>query len=91
MTDQNALYSLVKPDIEAVSLPLFDASKNFVSKRGDFLPHAAVLSSDNIVTLMMAAPENDLTNATEVLPLLHSSLRQSEKETELRAIGVCEA
>ena len=77
MTDSDALYSELKPDIEAVATALFDLSEIFLKKRGNFLPHGAVLSADGEVQLVAAAPDtnNDYTNSTEVLPILHQGLR----------------
>jgi hypothetical protein len=48
------------------------------------------LGVDGKVGLVAAAPENEVTNSTEVLPLLHEGLRAQAKEKELIAIGVAE-
>ena len=90
MTDTNDLYAEVKADIEAVADPLFDFSEECLKKRGNFLPHGAVLDSKGKIRLVAAAPDNDKTNSTEVLPLLHKSLRAEAKDNELVAIGVAE-
>ena len=90
MSDMQALYAEIKPDIEEVSSPLFDLSKKFLQSRGNFLPHGAVLTTASKVQLVAAQGENDLTNATEILPLLHDSLRAIAKKEELSAIGVAE-
>lgn len=77
MTTPDELYLEVKPDIEAVANPLFEFSEQCLRKRGNFLPHAAVLDAVGKVGLVAAAPDtkNDQTNSTEVLPLLHDGLR----------------
>ncbi len=92
MTDSDALYSELKPDIEAVATALFDLSEIFLKKRGNFLPHGAVLSADGEVQLVAAAPDtnNDYTNSTEVLPILHQGLRGQAAQNSLQAIGVAE-
>lgn len=90
MTNTNDLYAEVKAGIEAVANPLFDFSEVRLKKRGNFLPHGAVLDSKGKVGLVAAAPDNDITDSTEVLPLLHESLRAEAKDNELVAIGVAE-
>lgn len=92
MTTPDELYSEVKPDIEAVANPLFEFSEQCLRKRGNFLPHAAVLDAAGKVGLVAAAPDtkNDQTNSTEVLPLLHDGLRAQAREKELVAIGIAE-
>lgn len=92
MTIADALYSEVKPDIEAIANPLFDFSELCLRKRGNFLPHAAVLTVDGEVRLVAAAPDtsDDYTNSTEVLPLLHDGIRVQARGTALKAIGIAE-
>jgi hypothetical protein len=75
MEDFKALYAELKPAMEAVALPLFDFSKQCLRDRDNFLPHAAVLTGEGKIVLVAAQTERDLTNATEVLPLLQGSLR----------------
>lgn len=84
------LYAELKGDIAAIANPLFDFSEQCLQKRGNFLPHGAYLDANGKVGLVAAAPENDITNSTEVLPLLHEGLRASAKEKALVAIGVAE-
>jgi len=91
MEDQKALFSELKPAIEAVSTPLIDFSKQCLRDRGDFLPHAALLTYEGKLALSAAKPERDLTNAAEVLPLLHSGLRLLVKEKGYCAVGVAES
>jgi len=90
MDDMQALYAEIKPDIEEVSSPLFDLSKKFLQSRGNFLPHGAVLTAESKVQLVAAQGDNDITNATEVLPLLQTSLRAIAKQENLSAIGIAE-
>lgn len=91
MTDPNVLYAEAKADIEAVSNPLFEFSEQCLRERGNFLPHGAVLDAAGKVGLVAAAPENDITNSTEVLPLLHDGLRALAKDKDLVAVGVAES
>jgi hypothetical protein len=54
MTNQQALYSEIKPGIEAVASPLFELSKRFIQTQGDFSPHAAVLTNAGKMELVGA-------------------------------------
>ena len=91
MTDTNTLYAELKPHIESVAMPLIDFSKRCLRDRGDFLPHAAVLTAQGKVELIGAHSGRELTNAAEILPLLHGGLRSLAKEKVLAAIGVAES
>jgi hypothetical protein len=86
----NNLYSELKGEISAIANPLLDLSMQSLEKRGNFLPHGACLDANGQVSLVAAAPENEIANSTEVLPLLHEGLRASAKRKELVAIGVVE-
>lgn len=77
MDANEALYDEPKPDIVALVLPLLEVSQRFLKARNNFLPHGAVLTEEGKVNFVMAASENDITNSTEVLPLLHEALRRS--------------
>ena len=92
MTAADALYSELKPEIELIANPLFEFSEQCLRKRGNFLPHGAVLTAEGQVELVAAAPStgNDYTNSTEILPVLHGGLRAQAKERNLVAIGVAE-
>jgi hypothetical protein len=90
MTDPQTLYAEVKPDIEVVSLRLFDLSKKFLDGQGAFLPHAAVLTDGGGVELIGAAGDKDRTTAAEILPLLHGGLRHFAATKALTAVGVAE-
>jgi hypothetical protein len=90
MADHSALYAEVKADTQAIADPLFEFSELCLRRRGNFVPHGAVLGIDGQVGLVAAAPENEVTNSTEVLPLVHAELRAQAKEKKLIAIGVAE-
>lgn len=90
MTSTDALYAELKPEIGSVANQLFDLSEVFLRKQGNFLPHAAVLTSDGEIKLIAATGENDVANSTEILPILHDGLRQQAREQSLKAIGVAE-
>lgn len=84
------LYKELKNDMEAVADPLFNLSELFLKKRSNFLPHGAYLDASGQVGLFAAAPENEKTNSTKVLPLLHDGIRSSVKEKGYIAIGIAE-
>ncbi len=92
MSTNDDLYAELKPDIEAVAGPLFEFSIDCLRRRGNFLPHGAVLTEQGEVRLVAAVPntERDLVNSTEVLPVLHDGLREQARDMPLRAIGVAE-
>jgi hypothetical protein len=86
------LYAELRPDIEALATPLFEMSEELVIRRGNFLPHGAVLAESGGVQIFAATPEsgNDLCTAAEVLPILHGGLRNEARSHPLRAIGIAE-
>ncbi len=92
MTTTNELYDELKLDIEAIANPLFDFSEQCLKKRGNFLPHGAVLDANGKVGLVAAAGSDPSgqSNSAEILPILHEGLRAQAKEMELVAIGVAE-
>lgn len=92
MATSETLYAELKPDIGIIANQLFELSEKFLRENGNFLPHGAVLTGEGEVRLVAAAPRStdELTNSTEVLPLLHEGLRYQAKEGDLRAIGVAE-
>lgn len=93
MTSTDALYSELKPEIAATANPLFDLSVKFVTERGNFLPHGAVLTPSDEVKLVAAAPPggSDRTDAAEVLPVLHDGLRSMARDTDCKALAVAES
>jgi hypothetical protein len=92
MITVDELYSEVKRDIVAVADPLFEFSEQCLRKRGNFLPHAAVLDTAGKVGLVAATPDtkDGETNSTAILPLLHDGLRAQAREKDLVAIGIAE-
>jgi hypothetical protein len=93
VTSVEALYAELKPEIASIANPLFELSEKFVAKRGNFLPHGAVLTNGDQVKLAAATPPDgsDLTNSTEVLPILHDGLRSMARESECKAVAVAES
>lgn len=92
MTDADALYSELKPQIEAVATPLIDFSERCLQARGEFMPHAAVLTAEGHVELFMAqhgGPEQLL--AADRLLVLHEGLRLLAKDKALAALAVAES
>jgi len=86
------LYPELKADLQQLAGPLFQVSTIFIRKRGAFLPHGAVLNASNEVRLLMATPDDNPdkeVSTTEVLPLLHASLRKATL-ADVKAVGVCE-
>ena len=90
MTTTDALYAEVKSDMAAITEPLFEFSEQCLRKNGNFLPHAAMLTSSGEVRLVSADPGNERTNSTEVLPLLHDGLRAQAETVPLKALGIAE-
>lgn len=90
MIEREALYSELKPDIEAISLLLFKVSKRIIEQQGAFLPHGAILLEGRKPALVGAKGEKELTNSVETLPLLHGALRALVKSKTACAIGVAE-
>jgi hypothetical protein len=92
MTDADKLYAEVKPDIEAVSQPLFEFAEQQLRKRGNFLPHGALLTDQLEVRLVQAGPEpgHDRVDSSEILPLLHQALRAEVQGSPVRALGLAE-
>lgn len=89
MDNIQALYEAAKDDLQTIAEQLFGFAESQVAKHGAFLPFGATLEADNDVKLHAAAGEKDLTNSTEVLPLLQEGLRES-CTVETKAVAVCE-
>ncbi|MEP1696656.1 MAG: hypothetical protein ABJJ69_08980 [Paracoccaceae bacterium] len=70
---------------------MFDLSSSLIIKSGNFLPHGGYLNREGQISLCAAAPENDMTNSTEVLPLLHDGLRVQTSEWSTLAVAVSES
>lgn len=91
MTTPDSLYAELKPEINMVADPLFDLSEKLLHERGDFLPHAAVLTEGGDVNLVSALPETSgMVTSTEVMPLLRRGLRQQARKQSIKAVGVAE-
>ena len=90
MPSTEDLYAELKPDMSSVADQLFDLSEVFLRKRGNFLPHGAVLTDKGEVELVAAGGAKDRTNSIEVLPILHDGLRAHVKKTSCRAVAVAE-
>src|SRR5678809_1473227 len=92
MTTTEELYSELKGDMAALAEPLFEFSGLCLQKRGNFLPHGAVLTEQGKVELVGAAADDPdkPTNAAEILPILHGGLRGMAKDKPLVATAVAE-
>ena len=92
MSTQAEIYAAVKPDLGALAGPLFTQSEKLLRERGDFLPHAAVLSDEGKVSMMgaMSGSPGAFANSWHILPLLYDGLRSLARERMLTAIGVAE-
>jgi len=77
MSVDRQLYTELKDDLATITGPLFELAEKLVRQQGAFLPFGAVLAETGEVALHAAAPENDLTTAKEVLPLLVDALQQA--------------
>jgi hypothetical protein len=88
----DSLYAELKGDMSAISEPLFDYAEKSLRALGNFLPYAAVLTVEGNIEVVSAIPEtpHGMTSSTQVLPLLHQSLRAMAKEKQLLAIGIAE-
>jgi hypothetical protein len=92
VSTQADLYAAVKPDLGTLAGPLFTQSEKLLRERGDFLPHAAVLSDEGKVSMMgaMSGSPGAFANSWHILPLLYDGLRSLARERMLTAIGVAE-
>jgi len=93
LNNSESLYRELKPDVERLANALFGASEVFVRKRGAFLPHGALLSTDGKVQLIMTGPDSPKDNVVspiEVLPTLHQALRLEAVDEDALALAVCE-
>jgi hypothetical protein len=84
------LYAELKGDVSALATPLFEMSEQFIGKRGNFLPHGAVLRENGQVVLVAGVSPSEWTNSTEVLSLIHDGLRASARECLCTAVAVAE-
>lgn len=56
MISPEDLYREVKPEIGVLTAPLFEFSEQCLRDRGNFLPHAAVLTEEGKIELVGAMP-----------------------------------
>lgn len=92
MNTPPALYAAVRPDISAVAAPLAERSEKLLLEHADFLPHAAVLTSERKVTMIgaMCNSREGFANAWHILPMLHDGLRAMANEKDIIAVGIAE-
>jgi|SRR6186713_1462860 len=92
MTKIQDLYADIKPDLGAIADPLLELSGRFLRERGNFLPHAAVLTQEGKVTLVgaMCNTSDGVADSDYIKPLLRDGLRTMASETKLKAVGVAE-
>ena len=93
MMGTDDLYDELRPEFQLLATPLLQFSVECIRKRGEFMPHGAVLSSNGQVTLCAAAPEDEehMVSATDVLPLLHEGIRASATRCDAKVVGVAES
>jgi hypothetical protein len=92
MNDSTILYDDLKPDLGALAGPLVERCEQLLRARGDFLPHAAVLTSDGKVRMVgaMCNTPDGFANSWHILPMLHDGLRAMANENDLLAVGIAE-
>jgi hypothetical protein len=92
LSTQAEVYTAVKGELGALARPLFEKSERLLRERGDFLPHAAVLSPDGRVSLLgaMCITGDGFANSWHILPMVHDGLRSMANERDLAAVGVAE-
>ena len=92
MNNSPDLYAAIRPDLVALAGPLVERSEKMLRERGDFLPHAAVLTHDDKVTMVgaMCSTPKGFANAWHILPMLYDGLRAMANEKQLRAVAIAE-
>lgn len=92
MSTQAEIYAAVRGELGALARPLFEKSEQLLRERGDFLPHAAVLTPEGRVSLLgaMCNTKDGFANSWHIRPMVHDGLRSMAAERELTAIGVAE-
>jgi hypothetical protein len=92
MDDKQAAYAAVKPHLGALAGPLVERSAALLRDRSDFLPHAAVLTSDGRVSAVgaMCNTRDGFANSWHIMPMLHDGLRAMANEKDILAIGIAE-
>ena len=92
MSTQAEIYAAVKGELGTLARPLFEKSEQLLRERGDFLPHAAVLTPEGRVSLLgaMCNTKDGFANSWHILPMVHDGLRSMASERDLLAVGVAE-
>ena len=92
MNDSPDLYAAIRPDLVALAGTLVERSEKLLRERGDFLPHAAVISQDGKLTMVgaMCSTPKGFANAWHILPMLHDGLRSMANEKPLRAVAIAD-
>lgn len=92
MNTPQELYAVARPDLVALAGPLFDLSQKKLRDRGYFLPHAAVLTTQDRVALLdaMCSTPGGFANSDHILPMLRDGLRSMAGERDLKAIAIAE-
>jgi hypothetical protein len=90
----DALYRELLPDMDALTIPVFEFSELCIRKRGGFLPHGAVLTGDGQIVLVGASVEgataDTLASPADLLPTLHEGLRETTRKRGGVATAVSE-
>jgi hypothetical protein len=92
MNTSAELYAVVRPDLVSLASPLSERSEKMLREHGDFLPHAAVLTTDGKVTMVgaMCNQRDGFANAWHILPMLHDGLRAMANEKDILAVAIAE-
>ena len=64
---------MIRPDLGALAGPWLERSEKLLREHGDFLPHAAVLTSEGKVTMVgaMCSTPQGFANSWHILPMLY--------------------
>jgi len=86
------LFASIRPDLVALVGPLAERSEKMLSERGDFLPHAAVLTGEGKVSMLgaMCSSTKGFANAWHIMPMLYDGLRAMANEKSLRAVAIAQ-
>ena len=92
MSTHADIYAAVKGDLGTLARPLFEKSAQLLRERGDFLPHAAVLTPEGRVSLLgaMCNTKEGFANSWHILPMVQDGLRSMAGERPLVAVGIAE-
>lgn len=90
MTEKDALYREIQPDLDRIASPLFEFAREQVTKRGAYLPFGSTLNRQGETSMEAATSGAELESSIDVLPLLHEGLRAIAARGDVRAVAVCE-